>query len=207
MNHDECGNLFGASRSLLKGSGLVQWNGDSFVCNGAEDDLEQCWKDSFDPQFGRYMAWVWFSVGAENLAKAALACHDLVEKETKELGYPVYPGETDHASWVDAVLHPRKGAYGPEEAQKFEYGTLGCIWNVKLDRLSRERKVTASRSNELKAAYKYLAQAIRNRDAHSYVENKRRRDFSAVGGVFVAAFNTLVEAMKDKGHFNRVHLQ
>ena len=201
MDHDECGNLFGASKSLLEGSGLVQWTGESFVCNDDEDGLERCWKDSFAPEFGRYMAWVWFSVGAENLAKAALACHDEVEKETKCLGYPVYSEETDLASWVDAVLHPRIGAYGSGEARKFEYGTLGCIWNVKLDRLSRKRKITKNKGDELKAAYKYLAQAIRNRDAHSYVENQRRRDFPAVGGVFVPAFNTLVQALRDEGHF------
>ena len=147
------------------------------------------------------MAWVWFSVGAENLAKAALACHDLVEKETKCLGYPVYPGEADHASWVNTVLHPRKGAYGSGEAQKFEYGTLGCIWEVKLDRLSKKRRFTGEKGDDLKAAYKYLAQAIRNRDAHSYVESKRKRDFPAVGGVFVPAFNTLAQAMIDEGHF------
>ena len=145
MDHDECGNLFGASKSLLEGSGLVQWTGESFVCNDDEDGLERCWKDSFAPEFGRYMAWVWFSVGAENLAKAALACHDEVEKETKCLGYPVYSEETDLASWVDAVLHPRIGAYGSGEARKFEYGTLGCIWNVKLDRLSKKRKITTNR--------------------------------------------------------------
>lgn len=51
-------------------------------------------------------------------------------------------------------------------------------------------------------AHKYLVQAIRNRDAPSYIENKRRRDFPAVGAIFVPAFNALVQAMMEKGHFN-----
>ena len=80
--------------------------------------------------------------------------------------------------------------------------SLGDIWKCKLDKLSQKRGVLETEASELKAAYKYLTQAIRNRDAHSYIQNKRRRDFPAVEGVFVSAFNTLVRTMEDKGHFN-----
>ena len=102
------------------------------------------------------------------------------------------------------VLQPEQGAYDSEEAQKYEYGSLGCIWKCKLDKLSIESGIAEAEGKELKAAYKYLTQAIRNRDAHSYIEHKRRKDFPAVEGVFVPAFNTLVRAMKDKGHFEIV---
>ena len=58
INHYECGNLFGANRSLLEGSGLVRYCGDSFVCNSDEEVLESWWGEKFDAKFGRYMAWV-----------------------------------------------------------------------------------------------------------------------------------------------------
>ena len=54
---------------------------------------------------------------------------------------------------------------------------LGDIWQVKLDELSHERGLAEAEGKELKAAYKYLTQVIRNRDAHSYIENQRRQDF------------------------------
>ena len=37
-------------------------------------------------------------------------------------------------------------------------------------------------------------------------ENERRKDFPAVEEIFVPAFNTLVQAMKDKGHFKATGL-
>ena len=69
MNHYECGNLFGVCKRLLEGSGLVRYSGDSFVCNSDEESLEACWRENFDQDFGRNMAWVWFSVGAETWSK------------------------------------------------------------------------------------------------------------------------------------------
>ena len=194
MNHYECGNLFGAGRSLLESSGLVRYYGDSFVCNKDEGDFEEWWRVRFDPDFGRYMVWVWFSVGAENLVKAALVCNGLVEGEPQKLGYPVFSDETEKTSWIDQVLRSRESPQGG-------YGMLGDIWKVKLDKLSECRGIAETERKGLKAAYKYLTQAIRNRDAHSYIENQRRRDFPAVEGIFVPAFNTLVQAMKDNEHF------
>ena len=194
MTHYECRNLFGAGRTLLEKSGLVRCSGHSFVCAGDEDRFEQYWKDNFDPKFGRYMAWVFFSVGAENLVKAALVCNGVLQGKQQTLGYSYYSRDTDNAIWIDEVLQPQRGARGG-------YGTLGDIWKTKLDKLSDIRGIAETERNELKAAYKYFTQAIRNRDAHSYIENQRRRDFPAVDGIFVPAFNTLVQTMEDTGHF------
>ena len=174
----------------------------SSVCNSHEDDFEEYWKENFDPEFGRYMAWVWFSVGAENLVKASLVCNGLVKGKPQKLGYPVYSREADKLNWVDGLLKHQlqKGAYGSDEAEKYEFGTLDHIWKVKLNQLSQKLSIPEIERKELKAAYKYLTQVIRNRDARTYVENQRRRDFPAVKGVFVPAFNTLVQAMKVNGH-------
>ena len=194
MKHYECKNLFGAGRSLLESSRLVRYTGDVFVPNDDEDGLEKYWQESFDPDFGRYMAWVWFSVGAENLVKAALVCNGLLAGEEQTLGYSIYSRDTSTASWIDEVLRSRTSPKGG-------YGMLGDIWRDKLDELAACRGIGAIENNTLKAAYKYLTQAIRNRDAHSYIENQRRKDFPAVEGLFVPAFNTLVQAMKGRGHF------
>ena len=112
INHYECGSLSGPIRSLLEGSGLVPYCGHSFVCNGDGAALESWWREKFDAKFGRYMAWVWFSVGAENLAKAALVCHGLLEAKHQNYSYPVYWGDTDKGSWIEKVLGSRRNAGG-----------------------------------------------------------------------------------------------
>ena len=180
----------------MEGSGLVRYSNDTLVCNSDEEGLVKCWRENFDQDFGRYMAWVWFSVGADNLVKAALVCNGLLEAKQQNLSYPVYWPDTLKESWIDEVLGSRRNAGGG-------YGELGDIWKYKLDELSEKRGDAEAERKELKAAYKYQTQAkaIRNRDAHSYLANQRRKDFLAVEPIFVPAFNKLVRAMEDKGHF------
>ena len=178
----------------MEGSGLVRYSGDSFVCNNDKEGLEVFWKENFDKDFGRYMAWVWFSVGAENLVKAALVCTGLLTQKPTSSSYPFYRRDTDRREWVELVLRRRRNAGGG-------YVALGDIWKVKLDKLSQKCGISEAEGRELKAAYKYLTQAVRNRDAHSYIKDQRRRDFPAVEEVFVPAFNTLVRIMEKKGHF------
>ena len=112
--------------------------------------------------------------------------------------------------WIKAVLYPQYGAYGTDEAQKHEFGSLGNTWYRKnkipfFDKLYKKKyRIDENECRELKVVYKYLTQAIRNRDAHTYVQNKRSKDFPAVNGIFVPAFNTLVRTMKDNGHFKTI---
>ena len=200
MTHCQCENLFQAGKTLLEKSGLVLCQGQSFECSNDQHELERRWEENFDPRFGRYMAWVWFSVGAENLVKAALTCNELITGKPTDLGYPIYAETLDKSAWMDQVLDPQPGAHGPSEAQKYEFGSLGDIWKCKLDELCYKRDIPPDESKELKVGYKYLTQGIRNRDGHTYVENRRKKDFPAVGGIFVPAFNTLVETMTKNGH-------
>ena len=127
MNHYECGNLFQASKRLLEGSGLVRYSNDTLVCNSDEEGLEKCWRENFDQDFGRYMAWVWFSVGAENLVKAALVCSGLLEQKQENSRYPFYwprhgqrgmgrPGSAIPARTRGRVSDPR--AYLGKEARR-----------------------------------------------------------------------------------------
>ena len=77
MNHSHCKEPFDASKALLCKSGLARWDGETFVPVYTGNDaskFEKYCKEQFHPRFGRYMAWVLFSVGAENLVKAAYVC-------------------------------------------------------------------------------------------------------------------------------------
>ena len=199
MTHDQCKDLFRAGKTLLEKSELVLYDGQSFESRDDYDDLEKRW-NNLDPEFGRYMAWIWFSVGAENLVKAACVCNGIIKRKTTKLGYPLFDFKNDRSHWITNVLNPQKGEHGSEEAQKYDFGTLGDIWNRKLDKLSEKCGIPPDQREELKVAYKYLTEAIRNRDGHSYIENRRKKDFPAVKGVFVLAFNTLVGTMRDNGH-------
>ena len=200
MTHSSCKNLFQAGKALLEKSRLVVYNGQCFECSGDYDELEEWWKQNLDPRFGRYMAWVWFSVGAENLMKAALSCNELIGGIPQHLGYPIYGKTLSRSDWIDKVLNPEPEAYGSSEAQKYDFGTLGQLCRSKLPELCEKHGIPTGQSKELKAAYSYLTAAIRNRDGHTYIENRRKQDFPAVGGIFVPAFNTLVKTMTTNKH-------
>ena len=77
MGHEACQLLFEAGKALVERSGLALYCAPYFVACGSEARFDEYWKEKFHPTFGRYMAWVLFSVGAENLAKAACVCHNL----------------------------------------------------------------------------------------------------------------------------------
>ena len=84
VNHAKCDTLLEASKALLRKSGLARWDDQTFafvpMYPGNEDyEFEEHWKEEFHSRFGRYMAWVLFSVGAENLAKAACVCNKAVD--------------------------------------------------------------------------------------------------------------------------------
>ena len=83
MSHANCQNLFEAGRVLVVSSGLAHYFGGNFVANHDMGRFEDHWKKNFHEEFGRYMAWVLFSVGAENLAKAACVCNKLVKASDK----------------------------------------------------------------------------------------------------------------------------
>ena len=195
MNHEECQTLFKAGKTLLVKSGLVLFDAQSF--EGKEDDGEfEQYSGGFDERFGRYMAWVWFSVGAENLAKATLVCNKQLKMEKKDLGFRFYLPETDGPEWMNEVLSPMKWQFGQEEAYKYDYKSLGDLVG-KLGNLDRIKEPEKKR---LMVAYKYLTAVIRNRDEHTYVEDVRRKDFPAVKGLFVPAFNALLKAMDPDEH-------
>ena len=207
MNHSKCEPLFEASKVLLKESGLARWSDQTFafvpIHLGNDDcEFEKYWKNRFHSKFGRYMAWVLFSVGAENLVKAACVCNKVVRGETTTLKYPRYGDSIPVAEWVDSVISEDSFHGDVDRATKHNYQPLEKYWKSHLPELCKRREICYRENRHLIAGYKYLAQVVRNRDAHTYIADQRRKDFPAVEPVFVPAFNILVEAMRRNHHFD-----
>ena len=87
MSHSRCQILFEAGKALVEKSGLAHYSGSAFVVCDSKARFDHYWRKTFHPELGRYMAWVLFSVGAQNLAKAACVC-----KSVKVVGEPAVPG-------------------------------------------------------------------------------------------------------------------
>ena len=83
MSHADCQVLFEAGKALVEKSGLANYRGQDFVACDDEAAFKKYWEKNFHQEFGRYMAWVLFLVGAENLAKAACVCNGVVKVKSK----------------------------------------------------------------------------------------------------------------------------
>ena len=86
MSHERCQDPWDAGQALIERSGLAHFNGQQFDSCGSEPGFEKYWEKRFDRDFGRYLAWVLFLVGAENLAKAACECNGVEVRSTATLG-------------------------------------------------------------------------------------------------------------------------
>ena len=164
MNHSTCKRLFKASKALLTSSGLVRWNGNTFVAtHPTKDDsaFEKYARTKFHPCYGRYMCWVLFSVGAENLAKAACTCSGVVKipNSPSKLPYPIYEDWLSLKDWGDKVLNGTRDENDPPQPEKYDFGDLGEYWQCEkyLDKLCNKCKVLSDNRKMLKASYKYLA--------------------------------------------------
>lgn len=83
MSHADCQILFEAAKTLVEKSGLAKYCGQDFIACDDEAAFRKYWEKQFHQEFGRYMAWVLFLVGAENLAKAACVCNCVVTVKSK----------------------------------------------------------------------------------------------------------------------------
>ena len=90
MSHSDCQILFEAGKALVEKSGLANYYGQDFVAGDDEASFNKYWKANFHQEFGRYMSWVLFLVGAENLPKAACVCNQVLPvKSMPTLGHYV----------------------------------------------------------------------------------------------------------------------
>ena len=83
MSHVDCRIIFEAGKSLVEKSGLAHYYCQDFVACDNETAFDEYWEKSFHQEFGRYMTWVLFLVGAENMAKAACVCNKIVKVKSK----------------------------------------------------------------------------------------------------------------------------
>ena len=121
MSHSDCQLLFEAGQALVQKSGLARYSGPNFVACEDREGFNEYWKEGFHLKFGRYMAWVLFVVGAENLAKAACVCNkvvkvsskptleEYVEKHfTKLCNSPGFRGRDNEQGLIEGYEHLRK---------------------------------------------------------------------------------------------------
>lgn len=171
MNHHECGRLFLAAKALFEKSHLVLLREGSFHAFTPESEFEKEVSEKLDPQYGRYIAWLLFSVGAENLAKASCVCAGIVRESP-----------TGHYGTMGSYLRRVKGRLEGH-----------------LIRLSREANLGCDDKQKMTDGYLELIK-IRNRDVHSYVFQVRQSHFGLAETHFVPAFNVLLETMQRNGH-------
>ena len=87
MSHKDCDELFQAGTVLLEKSGLVRYCAQDhrFYARDDQTAFEEYHKKKFHPEYGQYMAWILFSVGAENLTKAACVCAKKIDVAEEHL--------------------------------------------------------------------------------------------------------------------------
>ncbi len=147
--------------ALVDKSGLAHYCGASFVPCKDEEAFEKYWRTTFHPEFGRYMAWVFLTVGAENLAKAACVCNEKVKANSKK--------------------------------------TLDNYLKEHFKELCEKSAISETQLHSLLCKYTEIKK-LRDRDAHSFRQNKRKANFPLVADTFLPAFHILTEAMKKAGH-------
>ncbi|MCE2463032.1 MAG: hypothetical protein J4F46_03830 [Dehalococcoidia bacterium] len=130
------------------------------------------------------MAWVLFSVGAENLAKAACVCNGVVQVKIVNQNYPMYTDSISTTEWACKVIGNNWSNGDPAKAAQYNYGTLEKYWKEYLPKLCERQEICCKEKRHLIASYKYLTQVIRNKDAHTYIADKRGKDFPAVKSIF-----------------------
>ncbi len=141
------------------------------------------------------MCWILFSVGAEYLAKGVCLSQCIEIKEPKKgILNPPSPNQA-----IDEWARKVEKGKGPR-TQSDQYKTMGKLTQGnpsplgylvdKSNRPDRDRTL-------LIAAYKFLASAVRNRDAHYYAKDVRDADFRLVGLLFVPAFNILLDCLPE----------
>jgi len=176
-----------AGLALLSWSKLVSWDTSALgLVAGSQDDFESpSGHRKVHEKFGRLICWVTFSTGAEYLAKGVclLKRQELV-KPKEVIRIPTEEESID--AWVEGVNADDPASKEPGT----NCGTLGDL----PPRLGSMLEHNRDRPLVL-AAFKLLASAIRNRDAHRYAENTRAFHFHVVRSLLAPALNVLLQSL------------
>jgi len=170
-----------AGLAFLEESGLMRWDvSNSRFESSHEHDFEERAK-ALHPRFGRVMLWVLFSTGSEYLEKGALI-----------LTGHFTPASKDKTSLKDI---PWTGPWFQEvignTATKLPAPNYLTLGNGQLDGALNQLCGARPDANMVRATFKVLADAIRNRDAHAYVKGVRA-DHHYLTSEFAKAFTALL---------------
>ena len=185
-----------AGMAALDRSRLVTFN---FTLARFEAPTEHAFEEwaevNVDLDFGRLLSWIVFSAGAEFLAKGVCLANN-IEIRDPCWDVPVYPAAGDIRSWSRQV---RGNANAAGTDQVTNFGTIGSLTrgvsrgvSPPLVELCKKRNPSRDQSDLVIAGYRFLADAIRNRDAHAYNPNVRAKHFYLVEELFVECFNLLL---------------
>jgi hypothetical protein len=153
-----------AARALLARSCLVRFDGNQ-IKGRSQDDFEAEHIKTMDPEYGRLMCWILFSVGSEYLIKGVL---------------------------MATSGNFRKGPF-PNTSGKCAYRALGdAIGEVKKLKLNFAKQDGSS--VDVGQFLRDTLEDIRNRDVHYYAQDRRKQDHSKVTDL-AAAFSKLLETV------------
>ena len=198
MSAPDVSDQISAGISLIDWSHLAFWKGGRFEAN-----MRYVFEDHHPrvhERFGRLICWLQFSVGAEYLAKGFCLIHgiEIVKSKKKVL---ITPAQGTIDSWITAALQKKAPT---EEVEMM--GAFSTLLNPDAPRSGLLMKACASAkmasadSDRVLAAYMFLIQTIRNRDAHFYAKAVREEQFYLVPELFVPCFNALCGTQKMREH-------
>ncbi|MFM0047372.1 hypothetical protein [Paraburkholderia sediminicola] len=174
-----------AGIALLGESGLLKWNQTDLNFEALDEGSFEKKAEGLHPRFGRVMLWGVFSTGSEYLLKGAL----ILSGEFSPT--PVSKASLEDipwtASWFQKVISNKF-----ETADALDYATLG---GGKLDEKIKQLCDSHADGAMVRAAFKVLANAIRNRDAHAYVKGVRADHFY-LSARFAEAYTALLGWLK-----------
>lgn len=151
------------------------------------------------PKFGRVMLWILFSTGAEYFLKSSFLLGGIWTPTVRsKQGIPPrhFSSNGNFREAVNAL---------PSEDVK-DFLTMGRLIN-RFDELFALHSHTSEYEKEtVKNAYTILANVIRNRDSHAYVEHVREGQFS-VTNILCPAFNTLLSWVNNSDLVQALNVQ
>jgi len=180
-----------AGASLLGYSKLVSWDRNRSQFDSVSHDVfTEFWRSDVHPVFGRLICWIAFAAGAEFLAKGLCLLNGVdIRRNHAVLQYPSQPLHR----WAQDVIAGRAS-----KVRVLHFGELGGLCYPRgqspsaLELLSSNLGLPKADQDMLIAAYRLLAGAIRNRDAHAYRPNERDAHFWLVNDLFTPCLNLLV---------------
>ena len=184
--------LVEAGISAISFSGLARWDTSKSKFTPTNDDEwfeEYC--GAFGP-YGRWICWTLFSVGAENVIKAACVQNGY-QPRTEYLPYSL---PNQGASWLDSqekltfikqAGKPQSAPADVEDTERLNYRALEYLLRVELPKLDM-----AGLEEVVSGGLRLLVDVVRNRDAHTYQPLQRQSNFYLVSQIFVPCLNIVL---------------